>query len=136
MNKNILEKLINESLVTGADFSEIFYEDTKTKKYNLVDSKLDSIDTTYIKGVGIRLAKENDIVYGYTNGIDEENLLDLVKKLRKNFDSNKVLDNVKFKETQYKKNDLNLTHNKYEDVKKKGYLLGYTFFYSSEKFIP
>lgn len=123
MNKNILEKLINESLITGADFSEIFYEDTKTKKYNLVDSKLDSIDTTYIKGVGIRLAKDNDIVYGYTNNIEDEYLLNLVEKLRKNFNDSQILSNIELKEKIYNKENLNLNHDKYEDIKKKEYLL-------------
>jgi len=123
MNKKTLEKLINLGLVTGADFAEIFYEDTKSKKYNLVDSNLDTIDTTYIKGVGIRLAKDNDIVYGYTNELDDDSLVNLVKKLSENFNSKQILFNIKLEEKEYCKKRVELNHNNFDNLKKKEYLI-------------
>ena len=75
MNRETTERLINKLLSTGADFSEIYEEKTEKKTYGYLDSKLDKISYSSIDGVGLRIAKNNEIYYGSTNNIDEVDAL-------------------------------------------------------------
>ena len=45
MKKQEYENLLNIALSTGADFAEIYYEESYNKSYNYNDSKLDGIKT-------------------------------------------------------------------------------------------
>lgn len=85
MNKKILERLINAGLDTGADFSEIFYENRKELNISFESSVISKCTIDSTKGVGIRLAKNNEVYYASTNNLDEENLLNLTKELGSNF---------------------------------------------------
>lgn len=98
MNKEILERLINTGLDTGADFSEIFYEDKKEVNVAFTSSIISkcTIDTT--KGVGIRLAKGKEIYYANTNDLEEDNLFDLTSKLAENFAEKRNLPNIQLQE--------------------------------------
>ena len=69
MNRETTERLINKLLSTGADFSEIYEEKTEKKTYGYLDSILDKISYSSIDGVGLRIAKNNEIYYGSTNNI-------------------------------------------------------------------
>lgn len=119
MEKERLESIVNGCLDTGADFSELFYENSKTKIYKLLDSKLDDINSFYKKGVGIRIAKENDIVYGHTNDLSIVNIDNLVKDLSSNFKGDRTLDKIRLAEL---KRYLPRNHNEVSDVEKKSYL--------------
>ena len=48
MNKEQLEKYLSLAVSTGADFAEIYFEDTRNKSYNFNDSKLDTINSSNI----------------------------------------------------------------------------------------
>ncbi|MEG0994820.1 MAG: TldD/PmbA family protein [Bacilli bacterium] len=79
--KNIFEKIINQALEQGASFVEIFMEDTKNVIYQYLNSKLYKRNINYVKGIGIRIFYQNEVYYGSTSNISEENLSSLVKKL-------------------------------------------------------
>lgn len=105
MNKERIENIINKCLSTGADFAEVFYEDTIKKKYILVDSKIKDIKVNKLRGVGIRVALGNDVVYGSTNKLDDKSIDDLVLSLISRFN-----DDVKYKDivlTEEEVNDIN-----------------------------
>ena len=63
MEKKQYEELLNILLQTGADFSEVFYEDTIRKIYEVTDSKLNDISVETFRGIGLRMIKDNDTYY-------------------------------------------------------------------------
>ena len=63
MKKEQLEKYLSLAVSTGADFAEIYYEDTKNKTYNFNDSKLDTINSSNYRGIGIKITKGTDCYY-------------------------------------------------------------------------
>lgn len=68
MNK--LEEILNYACNLDLDYSEVFYEDNIINTYIMNDSKLDDINTNRVNGIGIRLVKNNQVYYGYTNNIN------------------------------------------------------------------
>lgn len=118
MEKEFLEVLINKCLETGADFSEIFYENAKTKIYKLIDSKLDDINLSYLKGLGIRIAKGTNVVYGHTNDISIENINNLVTNLCSTFSDNRILPKIILKQANNIEN-MDLEHDRLNDDDKK-----------------
>ena len=101
MNKEQLEKYLTLAVSTGADFAEIYFEDTRNKSYNFNDSKLDTINSSNYRGIGIKITKGTDCYYASTNKIDEESIIETIKSLILNFSENKkeniVLNNLKEK---------------------------------------
>ena len=55
MKKEQYEKLLKILLSTGADFAEIYHEDSSSKSFEYNDSKLDTIKTSNRRGVGFRI---------------------------------------------------------------------------------
>lgn len=91
INKTLAKKILEEGLVTGADFSEIYYEETYSHNICYDNENIESIGSTSARGVGIRLLKENRSVYGYTNKLDEKNLISLTKKLAGAFHEQRII---------------------------------------------
>lgn len=118
MEKEFLETVVNDCLETGADFSEVFYENSKTKIYKLIDSKLEDVSVSYLKGIGIRIAKDNNIVYGHTNDISTSNINSLVLDLRNNFSNKRVLPKITLATVNNIEN-AKLSHDKLVDETKK-----------------
>ena len=121
MDKKQLEKLINRSLTTGADFSEIYCENTIRRKIVLSDSKIDSVATNIISGVGIRLAKGKKTVYSSTNDINLNNLEHKVDELKDIFHSKQKYKNVVLKEKNINAKQIDY-NNGMSDSDKKEYL--------------
>lgn len=86
IEKKVLETLLDEALKTGADFAEIFVEDTKSSVIRVTSGDVTSIDRGNTYGAGIRLIQGLDEVYGYTNDMSYEKLLELVQNLRASFE--------------------------------------------------
>ena len=122
MDKKLLENLINQSLTTGADFSEIYCEKTIRKKILLSDSKIDSITTNILSGAGIRLAKNKEVVYSSTNDITQSSLLNKVNELKKAFCGNQIYKNVILKDKYINNKKINY-NNGMSNFDKKNYLL-------------
>lgn len=121
MDKKQLEKLINRSLTTGADFSEIYCENTIRRKIVLSDSKIDSVATNIISGVGIRLAKGKKTAYSSTNDITLNNLEHKVDELKDIFHSKQKYKNVVLKEKNINAKQIDY-NNGMSDSDKKEYL--------------
>ncbi len=54
ISKALLEEVLACAMSTGADFAEIFAENTRTNSVYMIDGKVDSITDHTISGVGIR----------------------------------------------------------------------------------
>lgn len=101
MNKDLVEYLINYSLDTGADFSEIFYEKTVGTDIRFINKKIDNVETDVIEGVGIRLALGDTTYYADTSVMTKENLTKIIDELKSNFNFVPKLKNIKLKEESY-----------------------------------
>ncbi len=96
--KQTLEKVINEALESQADFAEVFVEKTVQNSIAMQSGKIENAVTNEKFGVGVRVAKKHNAVYGYTNDADEASLVSLAKKLATSFEGNRVRETIKLPE--------------------------------------
>ena len=54
LTKALLEEVLAKAMSTGADFAEVFAENTRSNSIYMVDGKVDSITDNTIAGGGIR----------------------------------------------------------------------------------
>ena len=85
LSKKLAIELLNHATSTGADFAEIYYEDTFASSLTVENEKVEAYSPNVINGVGIRLLKENRSVYGYTNDLTKSGLFKLVDSLKTSF---------------------------------------------------
>ena len=91
ISKKLAIDVLNESLSTGADYAEIFFEDSTYYVTSLENGKVETSTSGSACGVGLRLLKENQCVYGYTNDLSKKGLLDLANSLNKSFHSERLI---------------------------------------------
>ena len=118
MKKQEYEKLLNIALSTGADFAEIYYEESYNKSYNYSDSKLDNIKTTNKKGIGIRIIKDEEYFYASTNDLEYDKIAETITTLTKNIYSNQKI-HFKLNDLEIKKHEIKIPHNKFSSNRKK-----------------
>lgn len=88
LKKEDLQKLLTEALTTGADFAEIYLEDKVSSVIKVISGEVTSVDRNNVYGAGIRLIQGVDEVYGYTNHISYDAILDVVNNLKASFSGN------------------------------------------------
>ncbi|WP_349402216.1 TldD/PmbA family protein [Candidatus Phytoplasma solani] len=90
MNKEDIQKILTFALEQGADFAELFFENTSSETLKVIGEEVTSINNNNIFGVGMRLLKGFDEIYGYTNQIDYDSVLVLVEKMKHSFQGAKT----------------------------------------------
>ena len=85
VSKKLAIEVLNEALVTGADYAEIFYEDSHGYSLSIENGKVETSTSQVANGVGLRLLKDNQCVYGYTNDLSKKGLVSLAQSLRSSF---------------------------------------------------
>lgn len=85
IDKKILNTLLNEGLETGADFCEIFIENTLQNVVRVTGQEVTQTDTNNVHGAGVRIIQNTDEVYGFTNQVNEPSLRKLIHDLRSSF---------------------------------------------------
>ena len=55
INPELIKKALDAALSTGADFAEVFVEESFNNGVSLVDSRVDSVSSAVISGLGIRV---------------------------------------------------------------------------------
>ena len=85
VSKKLAIEVLNEALATGADYAEIFYEDSHAYSLSIENGKVETSTSNVANGVGLRLLKENQCVYGYTNDLSKKGLVSLAQSLRSSF---------------------------------------------------
>ena len=103
INKNLAKKIIDKGLSTGADFVELYLENTDSSSINYDTTMIEHIDNTHSKGCGIRICKGERSVYGYTNELKEKDLIKLTQKLSSLFNSEIVCTSKEFTSLKVKK---------------------------------
>ena len=85
IGKKLAIDVLNAALATGADYAEIFYEDSHSYSLSIENGKVETSSSNSMNGVGLRLLKENQCVYGYTNDLTKKGLLSLANSLSSSF---------------------------------------------------
>lgn len=77
-----LESLLTRAMASQADFAEIFEEDGMNESISMLNDVVEKVNRSQKAGVGIRLYKGVQSVYGYSNQQDMDSLNQLVDDLR------------------------------------------------------
>lgn len=116
MEPKKIEHILTDLLSTGGDFAEVFYEDSFKKNFSFIDNCLDKLNLSNTYGVGLRLAKENNIYYASTNDLSEKGLSNIVTKLKNNLNDSPLIKQIKLQPLKEYQNN---TENKYTDTEVK-----------------
>ena len=81
LNKSTAKAVLDRCLSTGADFAEIFFEDTYCGEITMLSGKVDTASTKHLYGAGIRILLDKEEVFGHTSDVSEEGLLRLAGSL-------------------------------------------------------
>ena len=91
LSKKLAIEVLNKMLETGADYSEIFFEDSIGTGITIENGKVSTSSTGITSGVGLRILKENRCVYGYTSDLTKKGLMSLADSLNKSFNGERIL---------------------------------------------
>ena len=91
ISKKLAIEVLNEALATGADYAEIFFEDSYSTGLSIENGKVETASSNSMCGVGLRLLKENQCIYGYTNDLSKKGLLKLASSLNKSFHDERLI---------------------------------------------
>lgn len=80
ISRIICERVLQKAVSTGADYAEIFAENTVDHVINMIDSRVDSVNDSVIAGAGIRVFKGLRSVMATTTDTSEAGLLRCAEK--------------------------------------------------------
>ena len=80
ISKAICEKVLRAAVATGADYAEIFAENTVNHAINMIASKVDSIKDTVVAGAAVRVYKGLRSVMASTVDTSETGVLRCAEK--------------------------------------------------------
>lgn len=106
ITKNLASLVLNECLSTGADFAEIFIEDTLSNSISVDNGVVETASTSTIFGAGIRLISGLKSVYGHTNDVSRRGLLKLASSLKDSFQGERKLECEPLKKVRFKNKHL------------------------------
>ena len=81
MNPSVAVKIFEAGRSAGADFVEIFEEETRSSCLTLKDRHIETATAGTEYGIGIRLLYGTEVLYGFTSDDSEEALVKLVQTL-------------------------------------------------------
>lgn len=116
-------KILNAGLATGADFAEIYIQDNSTHSFSRRYRKVHDVSSSKTSGVGIRLLKKDQVVYGYTSDISIDSLVKLSQDLAFGFEGEPVMHVDSLKEKKFNNmNPIKVPHSAWSTEKKLAYL--------------
>jgi TldD protein len=81
MHSSIPKKILDFCLEAGADFAEIYEEETRKSHLALKDNAIEGASASIIYGIGIRMIYGTEVLYGFTSDEEEETLLNIARNL-------------------------------------------------------
>ncbi|HNJ65291.1 MAG TPA: DNA gyrase modulator, partial [Turneriella sp.] len=81
MNESSAATVISAGLDAGADFVDLYEEETRNASVSLRDRKVENATAGIEYGIGLRLVYGTDVVYGYTGSGSTEAFLQLLRAL-------------------------------------------------------
>ena len=122
-SKQVAIDILNAGLATGADYSEIYYQDNQVHSYSRRYKKVFNVSSGRTCGVGIRLLKGDKCVYGYTSDLSKKALLELANNLALGFEGERILTVTSLKEKKFKNpNPVKIPHSSWTTDDKLAYL--------------
>ncbi|MBR2990066.1 MAG: TldD/PmbA family protein [Solobacterium sp.] len=82
LEKKQLEHYLSECMKSEADFAEIYEELEHSEAIKALNGKTEDVNQVITAGIGIRLYKELESVYAYTNDTSEDSVISLIHDLR------------------------------------------------------
>ena len=79
IEQGIAERVLQAALAGGADFSELFVEDTVSNALSMTDGKVENAAYTRRHGAGVRVLLGTRSAYAYTAGTGEASLIATAK---------------------------------------------------------
>ena len=101
--KELAKEVLDACLSTGADFAELYFEDTTKNLIQLNSKKVKTSDTSNVYGVGVRILQGVKEAYGYTNDLSKDNLLKFASDLAQSFEGKPLGITYEFNEVPAKK---------------------------------
>ncbi len=80
LSKELSDKILDYAVSHGADFAEIFCEDTKRSNLTVIGDKIINSSLGREKGIGIRLFNGLTSAYIHTSDLSEKNIFELLKQ--------------------------------------------------------
>lgn len=81
LNPAVAQAVIDRGLFLGADFVDLFVENQKVSEVELLSSEIEKLNTGIDFGIGLRMVVGTNVLYGYTNHTDKEQLLKVIDLL-------------------------------------------------------
>ncbi|MCM8531489.1 MAG: TldD/PmbA family protein [Lentisphaeraceae bacterium] len=81
MNDSTLRNIIQAGIDYGADFAEVYIEESRSSSVLFKDNKVESASAGTDYGIGIRLLYGTEVLYAFTSSENENELLKLTKDL-------------------------------------------------------
>lgn len=106
ISKKLAQLVLNAGLATGADFAEIFIEETYIENISLDNGNCETATNSVIYGAGIRLLNKLQSVYGYTNDLTKKGLLQLATSLASSFNEERKITVTSIKQVKTPKKHL------------------------------
>ena len=75
ISKALAEEVLSCAISTGADFAELYGENTRNNSVSMVDGKIERVGDNLLSGVGIRAFLGTKTVFASTSDISREGLL-------------------------------------------------------------
>lgn len=101
LTKEILSEVLQEALKFGGDFAEIFEERKFSSGYGMLNGVIEDSGNSLRYGVGIRIYQGVRSVYGYTNDVSKENLLNTARTLSASIGGDGKKEPILLQEVQY-----------------------------------
>ncbi len=80
LNETVVEHTLAAALETGADFAELYVEETKQNQINMVNGNVETAVSGLDYGAGLRLFFGNRTLYAFTNDTTEKSLIALARQ--------------------------------------------------------
>jgi len=100
IKKSLIEKVLLKAASTGADFAEIYAENSMNSKIQLLDNKIKKSINGYDYGAGIRVIFGTKAIFAYTNDLSEKSLLKVAETVSKADESEEVISGVNLKKEE------------------------------------
>ncbi len=100
ISQKIIQDILFEALRLGGDFAEVFIENRTNNSYQMIGGKLEKGVKGRDFGIGIRIYFGINSVYTYTNNLNSDNLIEMVRKAVHQKTINKDIEVMPFNNTE------------------------------------
>ncbi len=94
IEKRLLEEILGIAVSTGADFAEIYAENTRNHNVNFLDGRTEFIADNTVSGVGIRIFLGTRTVYASTSDMTREGLIRCAKSVAAALSDTRICENI------------------------------------------